>query len=81
MKTIQLPRTALRVSQLCLGTNQFGTALDDARAFEMLDAFRALGATSSTPRTPTPTGFPVRRAPPRSTPSAAGSQGSDATAW
>lgn len=43
MKTIHLPRTALRVSQLCLGTNQFGTALDDARAFEMLDAFRALG--------------------------------------
>lgn len=43
MKTIALPRTRLSVSQLCLGTNQFGTALDDARAHEMLDAFRALG--------------------------------------
>ena len=43
MKMIALPRTALRVSQLCLGTNQFGSAQDDARAFELLDTFRALG--------------------------------------
>ena len=27
MKTIPLPRTRLTVSQLCLGTNQFGTCL------------------------------------------------------
>ena len=43
MKTIPLPRTGLTVSQLCLGTNQFGTALDEPRALEMLDTFRALG--------------------------------------
>ena len=43
MKTIPLPRTGLTVSQLCLGTNQFGTALDEPRAHEMLDTFRALG--------------------------------------
>ncbi len=43
MKTIPLPRTRLTVSQLCLGTNQFGTALDDARAHELIDTFRALG--------------------------------------
>ena len=43
MKTIPLPRTRLAVSQLCLGTNQFGTAQDDVRAHELLDTFRALG--------------------------------------
>src|SRR5690606_28600410 len=30
-------------SQLCLGTNQFGTALDDNSAGAILDAFAALG--------------------------------------
>lgn len=43
MKTIPLPRTGLSVSELCLGTNQFGTAQDDVRAHELLDTFRALG--------------------------------------
>lgn len=38
-----LPGTTLTVSPLCLGTNQFGTTLDDARSAEMLDAFVALG--------------------------------------
>ena len=44
MKTIPLPRTGLTVSQLCLGTNQFGTALDEPRAHEMLDTFRTASA-------------------------------------
>ncbi|HUH38729.1 MAG TPA: aldo/keto reductase [Spongiibacteraceae bacterium] len=43
MKLIPLQHTDLRVSQLCLGTNQFGTGLDDTRAAAILDQFAALG--------------------------------------
>ena len=43
MQTLALPGTALQVSQLCLGTNQFGTALSDAQAGAILDAFAACG--------------------------------------
>src|SRR5690606_8148398 len=43
MKSLQLPGTELTVSQLCLGTNQFGTALDDAAAGAILDAFAEQG--------------------------------------
>jgi aryl-alcohol dehydrogenase-like predicted oxidoreductase len=35
--------TDLSVSRLCLGTNQFGTALDQNRVNEILDAFVTLG--------------------------------------
>lgn len=43
MNKSQLPGTDLSVSQLCLGTNQFGTALDDAAADAILEQFAALG--------------------------------------
>lgn len=43
MQRLTLPGTKLTVSQLCLGTNQFGTALDDDRAGEILDAFATRG--------------------------------------
>ncbi len=43
MKTLQLPGTELNVSPLCLGTNQFGTSLDDSAAGRILDAFIELG--------------------------------------
>lgn len=43
MKITQLPGTDLSVSPLCLGTNQFGTALDDAAAGAILDKFAELG--------------------------------------
>lgn len=40
---ITLPNTDLSVSQLCYGTNMFGTAIDQARADAILDAFVAQG--------------------------------------
>ena len=43
MQTLALPGTALQVSQLCLGTNQFGTALSDAQAGAILDEAVSLG--------------------------------------
>jgi aryl-alcohol dehydrogenase-like predicted oxidoreductase len=39
LKSLSLPGTDLTVSPLCLGTNQFGTALDDAAAARILDVF------------------------------------------
>jgi len=38
MKKLTLPHTRLSVSQLCLGTNQFGTAQSPAQASAILDA-------------------------------------------
>ena len=63
MKTIPLPRTGLTVSQLCLGTNQFGTALDEPRAHEMLDTFRASAAKTGSlpPRAASSTTAPASR--------------------
>jgi aryl-alcohol dehydrogenase-like predicted oxidoreductase len=43
MKKVRIARTDLRVSQLCLGTNMFGTAMDADRAGRILDAFVAEG--------------------------------------
>lgn len=43
MTRIPLAKTRFTVSQLCLGTNQFGTGMDAGRAAEMLDTFTALG--------------------------------------
>tara|TARA_R110002094_G_scaffold25515_10_gene37792 strand:- start:1769 stop:2758 length:990 start_codon:yes stop_codon:yes gene_type:complete len=43
MQKLALPGTPLQVSQLCLGTNQFGTALNDQQAGAILDAFAACG--------------------------------------
>ena len=43
MQPIAIANTTLTVSPLCLGTNQFGTALDDGRAADILDAFFAAG--------------------------------------
>lgn len=43
MNHLRLPSTALEVSPLCLGTNQFGTALDDGAAGSILDRFAELG--------------------------------------
>jgi aryl-alcohol dehydrogenase-like predicted oxidoreductase len=40
---VQLPKTDLRVSRLCLGSNMFGTALDQGRINAVLDKFTALG--------------------------------------
>jgi len=43
LKKIALPNTQLSVSQLCLGTNQFGTALSADQAAEILATFTAAG--------------------------------------
>ncbi|MDX2276647.1 MAG: aldo/keto reductase [Hyphomonadaceae bacterium] len=39
----KLGATDLVVSQICLGSNQFGTALDQARTNDVLDAFASIG--------------------------------------
>ncbi len=39
----KLGRTGLKVSELCLGTMQFGWTADEATAFQVLDAFVAAG--------------------------------------
>lgn len=43
MNKIRLQNTDLDVSELCLGTNMFGTATPQAQAEEILDTFLALG--------------------------------------
>lgn len=43
MRHVKLTGTDLTVSQLCLGTNQFGTSLDQQHAGEILDAFASHG--------------------------------------
>lgn len=43
MQRLTIPGTELSVSQLCLGTNQFGTVLDDGRIADILAAWTALG--------------------------------------
>lgn len=43
LKQTQLGRTDLTVSALCLGTNMFGTAYDQAKSNALLDAFVAMG--------------------------------------
>lgn len=39
MKTVAFGKTDLRVSNLCLGTMQFGWTADEAASFEVMDAF------------------------------------------
>lgn len=39
MRTVRLPNTNLDVSTLCLGTGQFGSELDRAASWALLDAF------------------------------------------
>ena len=43
MQRLTLPGTDMTTSQLCLGTNQFGTVLDDERVADILAAYTALG--------------------------------------
>lgn len=43
LSKIKLPKTELSVSQLCYGTNMFGTVVDQGRANEILDTFVELG--------------------------------------
>jgi len=43
MKDRKLGRTGLKVSELCLGTMQFGWTTDEAAGFEVMDAFVELG--------------------------------------
>lgn len=43
MRYLVLPRTNLTVSVLCLGTDRFGTAIEQAQAFRLLDNFFAAG--------------------------------------
>ena len=43
MKKITLGKTSLTVSPLCMGTVYFGSQMDDAASFAMLDHFVALG--------------------------------------
>ena len=45
MKHVQLGRTGLRVSQLCLGTMTFGLQCDEATSFAILDTAAAAGIT------------------------------------
>ncbi|MDQ1484984.1 MAG: hypothetical protein QOJ62_677, partial [Actinomycetota bacterium] len=40
---LQLGRTGLEVSPLCLGTNVFGWTIDRERSFEILDAYVEAG--------------------------------------
>lgn len=43
LSKITLKNSSLAVSRLCLGTNMFGTAVDQGRANALLDQFAALG--------------------------------------
>ena len=43
MEYLDLPATPLRASVICLGTAEFGSAISDAQAWELLDAFAACG--------------------------------------
>ncbi len=43
MEHLQLPRTDLRVSALCLGTAEYGAGIDEATSFALLDAFAEAG--------------------------------------
>ena len=43
MKNVPLGSTDLRVSNLCLGTMQFGWTADEAASFEVMDAFVEAG--------------------------------------
>ena len=43
MRMITLPQTDLTVSQICLGTAEFGVKTDEAGAFGLMDAFSASG--------------------------------------
>lgn len=43
MKTVPFGQTDLRVSNLCLGTMQFGWTADEAASFEVMDAFVEAG--------------------------------------
>ena len=45
MNTTQLGNTGLTVSNLCLGTMQFGWTADEAASFAVMDAFVAAGGT------------------------------------
>ena len=43
MKYVNIPHSDLYPSCLCLGSNRFGTVIDHADAFALLDAFVAMG--------------------------------------
>src|SRR4051794_14508954 len=43
MKYVSIPNTDLRVSQICLGSAEFGATLTQKDAFSLLDAFVAEG--------------------------------------
>ena len=43
MKTVPFGTTDLRVTNLCLGTMQFGWTADEAASVEVMDAFVAAG--------------------------------------
>ena len=43
MRHLTLPPNNLTVSVLCLGTDRFGTVIDEAQAFRLLDGFVAAG--------------------------------------
>ncbi|MFO7168761.1 MAG: aldo/keto reductase [Chloroflexota bacterium] len=45
MRSVELPASSLRVSAICLGTADTGTAIDEATAMRMLDMFRDRGGT------------------------------------
>jgi hypothetical protein len=45
---LTLPETDLVVHELCLGGNVFGWGADEKGSFEVLDAYKATVATSST---------------------------------
>lgn len=43
MKYVIIPKTDLRVSQICLGSTDFGTTITPKDTFSLLDAFVAGG--------------------------------------
>ena len=42
-----LGRTGTKVSELCLGTMQFGWTADEANSFEVMDSFTAAGGATA----------------------------------
>ena len=45
MDTVPLSATGVRVSEVCLGTDNFGSRISSSRAFELLDQFADAGGT------------------------------------
>src|SRR4051794_39429393 len=45
MNTVPMSATGIRVSEICLGTDNYGSRIPPSRAFELLDQFADAGGT------------------------------------